>query len=843
MNAPTATHAAPARGAPDRVNPLAAALLPLSLCRRLGVVALALRDGVLLVGMADPTDRAALATVHEVVNQRVRVGVLPVPMDAAALEGELTRLGAPARSRARGPLAPWLGTQPVSAVAAEPPLAARSTPPPPRREAARPIAPWLSGEPSAPDSAPPAEEAPRDDLAAAISDAVISAAARATPAPAPPDAPLDIEAAIIRAAASLPAIGEDAPWRQAAPGRTPDLDRPAGADLLEPLAPPPPLRLGERLQEAHAAGSEDIEWALAVQARSGDPLGRILTHAGRLSEVQLAASLAEHLGLEQVDPSVSPDHEAVRLLTRSVALRHRVVALDVRDGRLRVAMPDPNDADAIAAVQEHTGLSVQPVVCTDTAVDLMLQRLYAADHVHEATLRLLENRPEESAYRVLSTGQSRFLIASVALFALVFALFPIPSLVALTGASVIFYAAFAVYRFRLIHHSLGHEFELPVTVEDVAALSERELPVYTILVPLFREAHIVPRLVAALSALDYPATRLDIKLLCEEDDEDTWSAVLAMNLPPQFRLMIVPLARPQTKPKACNYGLAHARGEYVVIYDAEDNPEPDQLKKVLAGFALAPDDVVCIQCKLNYYNRKQNLLTEWFTTEYSMWFDLFMPGLAAAEAPIPLGGTSNHFRRDVLLGLGAWDPFNVAEDADLGIRLAKLGMRTAIVDSTTYEEANSVLDNWLRQRSRWVKGYIQTWLVHMRHPVALWRALGPRRFLSFQLVVGGTPMSFLLNPVFSALTTLWVLGQADIIRQVFPSFIYYVGAAGLILGNFVFTYVNVVGSMARGYYDLVKFALFSPMYWLLMSVGAWKGLIQLFVRPHYWEKTVHGLDL
>jgi cellulose synthase/poly-beta-1,6-N-acetylglucosamine synthase-like glycosyltransferase len=219
-----------------------------------------------------------------------------------------------------------------------------------------------------------------------------------------------------------------------------------------------------------------------------------------------------------------------------------------------------------------------------------------------------------------------------------------------------------------------------------------------------------------------------------------------------------------------------------------------------------------------------------------------MPGLDASDAPIPLGGTSNHFVTEQLLELGAWDPHNVAEDADLGIRLTKAGFRTAIVDSTTFEEANSELNNWIRQRSRWVKGYIQTWLVHMRHPLRLARQLGWRRWMSFQLVVGGTFATFLLNPLYWALTTLWLLTEAGVIRAVFPGLVYYAAAFGLHVGNFVFAYLNVAGSMRRGYFDLVKFALFSPIYWGLMSIAAWKGFLQLFYRPFYWEKTVHGLD-
>jgi cellulose synthase/poly-beta-1,6-N-acetylglucosamine synthase-like glycosyltransferase len=224
-----------------------------------------------------------------------------------------------------------------------------------------------------------------------------------------------------------------------------------------------------------------------------------------------------------------------------------------------------------------------------------------------------------------------------------------------------------------------------------------------------------------------------------------------------------------------------------------------------------------------------------------MWFELLLPGLDADGAPIPLGGTSNHFLTARLRELGAWDPYNVTEDADLGIRLHKAGYRTAMVDSTTLEEANSDLGNWIRQRSRWIKGYIQTYLVHMRNPFLLMKQAGFKGFMSFQLVVGGT-FIFLLNPIFWLLTTVFFITRAEFIQAMFPTFVFYLAALMLFVGNFIFLYLNVAGSVQRGLYGLAKYALISPLYWGLMSLAAWKGFIQLVTNPFYWEKTTHGLD-
>ena len=364
---------------------------------------------------------------------------------------------------------------------------------------------------------------------------------------------------------------------------------------------------------------------------------------------------------------------------------------------------------------------------------------------------------------------------------------------------------------------------------------------YTVLVPLYREVAVLPALVAGLSRLDYPSTKLDVKLLLEEDDIDTCDAVAAMQLPAFVHPVVVPAAHPRGKPKACNYGLIHARGDYVVIYDAEDVPEPDQLKKAIVGFRKVPADVVCLQAKLSYYNSDQNWLTRWFAIEYSMWFDLFLPGLDASGAPVPLGGTSNHFKASYLLEIGAWDPYNVTEDADLGVRLYRRGWRTAVIESTTYEEATSDVYNWIRQRSRWVKGYIQTYLVHMRHPVQFCREVGLKAFLSFNIVVGGTFFGLLVNPILWCLTALWYSSHVHLIRELFPAPVFYLGGLSLVIGNTAFVYLNVAGCLRPGMFDKVKFALLSPFYWSLMSLAAWKGFIQLWSNPFYWEKTIHGL--
>lgn len=607
-------------------------------------------------------------------------------------------------------------------------------------------------------------------------------------------------------------------------------------------APAARPRVGDLLVEHHIATPDDVAAALEEQARTGGRLGDILVHSGVLSEATLLAVLSEHFDVQHVDlTGYQTDPEIAGRLPEAFARIRRIVPVASAGDTLYVATAERLDPRLKAALAAELGTDIAELLATRTAIDDLIQRIYGDRYTHEATAGLLERAPQNSARQVISTGQ-KVVVALVLLAVLAgLILSTRATLIAVTGLCSIFYLAVSVYRFRLAYLALGHQLEIQVSPEEIAALDERDLPVYTLLLPLYKEANIVSRLAAGIDALDYPKTKLDVKLLCEEDDTETIEAIRALDLPPHYHLLVVPDSQPKTKPKACNYGLQHARGEFCVIYDGEDRPDPDQLKKAVAAFRKAPDEVACIQAKLNYFNRDQNLLTRWFSIEYAMHFDLVLPGLDQEQAPIPLGGTSNHFVTARLRELGAWDPFNVTEDADLGVRLHKAGYATRVMDSTTLEEANSEVGNWIRQRSRWCKGYYQTWLVHMRSPVQLLRQLGLKGFISFNLVVGGA-FVFLLNPIFWTLTTVFLLTGSSWIRELFPGFVFYAAASMLFIGNFTFLYMNIAGALQRGYFGLARYALLSPLYWGLMSWAAWKGAIQLITKPFYWEKTVHGLD-
>jgi cellulose synthase/poly-beta-1,6-N-acetylglucosamine synthase-like glycosyltransferase len=331
-------------------------------------------------------------------------------------------------------------------------------------------------------------------------------------------------------------------------------------------------------------------------------------------------------------------------------------------------------------------------------------------------------------------------------------------------------------------------------------------------------------------------------LLIEEEDDKTLNAVRNLDFPAIFEVIVVPFHMPKTKPKACNYGLHFSRGKYLTIYDAEDIPDTDQLKKVVALFKKLPQNFICVQSALNYFNRSENFLTRMFTLEYSYWFDYMLPGLDTLDIPIPLGGTSNHFKLANLVELGGWDPFNVTEDADLGVRAYQKGYKIAIVNSTTYEEANNEGFNWIRQRSRWIKGYMQTYLVHMRKPRTLLKKLGWKGFLGFSFFIGATPITFLIYPVLLIIFIVYLVFDLAIIRTLFPDWVLFLSIFNLMVGNVIMIYVNMMAVFKRRYYELILYAIANPIYWLMHSVAAYKGLYQLIVKPFYWEKTNHGLS-
>jgi cellulose synthase/poly-beta-1,6-N-acetylglucosamine synthase-like glycosyltransferase len=455
-------------------------------------------------------------------------------------------------------------------------------------------------------------------------------------------------------------------------------------------------------------------------------------------------------------------------------------------------------------------------------------------------------QPEYSAFQTITRWQTVALGMIVLVWVLGILIFREKMLIATMAAIIELYLGLILVNVVISVNAFLRSPEEQIDEPIIHALRDADWPSYTILCPLYRETKVVPQFVQAMRNLSYPTDNLQILLLLEEDDDETRDAIEALILPSYFKIVIVPEGSPRTKPKACNYGLMQATGQYIVIYDAEDIPDPLQLKKAVLTFANHGPEVACVQAKLNFYNPHQNLLTCLFTAEYSLWFDLILPGLQRMGFSIPLGGTSNHFQTRTLRTLGGWDAFNVTEDCDLGLRLHRFNLQTVVLNSITYEEANSQFRDWLRQRSRWVKGYMQSYLVHMRNPFRYLYSGSLGEFLSLQFMVGGKTAVLFLNPLLWLLVAMYfflrpVLGDAY--QTLFPKPLLYLGTLSLIFGNFFYYYLYLVACVRRKHYGLIRWALLVPFYWLMMSVAAFVALFQLIVKPHYWEKTEHGLHL
>ncbi len=596
----------------------------------------------------------------------------------------------------------------------------------------------------------------------------------------------------------------------------------------------------ENISPAH------LEEALEIHKQHRTPMREILGAMGYVNPKDYAAQLAQANNTGYISELIGSeffdfDADFVRKFNPADLIRHLFCPLRQLDDTVIVLAVNPNEVELTALVQQVVpGAEILAMVGTEINVTRMVNNLFQKPLLHHAVNHLKESRPQESASRVFTYPQIATAVVLISLFVISLLLNASGTLAAFV---VVISAIYAVSIFYKLALSLASESNRDdsIFMEQVRALDDAELPIYSILVPVYKEPEVVPRLLKALSRIDYPREKLDVLLLMEEDDLETIAKAKEAAPPSFFRFILVPESLPRTKPKACNYGLNFCRGKYVTIYDAEDIPEADQLKKAVAAFEAGGDSLICVQAALNYFNAGENYLTRMFTLEYTYWFDALLPGLDRLKLPIPLGGTSNHFRLDKLQELGAWDPFNVTEDADLGIRASCNGYTVGVIRSTTYEEANKAYKNWLRQRSRWIKGYMQTWLVHNRNPLVLLRKVGLKDWLSYNLFIGGTVAIFLINPVMWVFFAIYLLFNPAWMNEIFAGWVWHVAFFSLIFGNGTAILLNMIGIFKRRNYKLLGFALTNPLYWCMHSMASYIALWQLITKPFYWEKTDHGL--
>jgi glycosyltransferase XagB len=598
------------------------------------------------------------------------------------------------------------------------------------------------------------------------------------------------------------------------------------------------LRIGDELVRSGVLSETVLDDALQAQKLQDQKIGRILIANRVISDDDLVKALSRQSGLHQIDLEGEPcDPTLLRYIDPYRCLELEAVPWRAAGGTLVVALANPEVGQKVLDLFDDGIAFVTLALAKPADIKNAIVANCAGRMRQDARTRC----PEVFSCRgwTQAAGKFRRLKLAFGALATLALLAPLSSLqIVLAWILIANTATMALRLTALFARASGQR---PVRRPSAAdgVLRAAKLPRVSVIVPLLREEAIAERLLAALRSMDYPAPLLDIKLVLEEDDDLTRAAIARAALPPTIEVIVVPADGLKTKPKAMNYALPFCLGDIVGIYDAEDEPDPAQIRRVVEHLLAAPPDVACVQGFLDFYNTRQNWLSRCFTLEYGIWFRIVLLGVQRLGFPIPLGGTTVFFRRHLLERIGAWDAHNVTEDADLGMRLARFGYRCEMVASTTMEEANCRPLRWIRQRSRWLKGYVVTWTTHMRAPRALLRDLGWRGFIGFQVLFLGSITAYLSLPLFWA---IWIgaLGFGMEPWQGFPDWMLTSFFISMISGQIVMLVSAIVASldMKRAY--LIAWVPSLIFYWPLGAIAAFLAVGEVFSRPSYWHKTDHG---
>ena len=592
-----------------------------------------------------------------------------------------------------------------------------------------------------------------------------------------------------------------------------------------------------RLLRSGLVSSDDMLQALSHRGRLSARVEDVLLARGLVGAQDLRLAQAQIWGIRPIDlDAVLPDPRLIDAVGATACLRHGLVPWQRVGDVTVVALSRPEEFRSIRPMLEAR---LGPVCAAFASPQAVVAAVHAQ---HGPSLaRAAENRVPlaESCRNWPRLHRAPRMIAALcAALALMIAA-PLATGVAVLGFTVLSLAVLVGLKLAAMIVMLRapvEELSLPSDCIDPVA----PIPVVSIIVALYRESNIASRLVRRLARLDYPEDFLDVILAVEAGDQMTLDALARSELPSWMRIIIVPEGEVKTKPRALNHALDYATGAIIGVYDAEDAPDPDQIRKVVARFQQSGPQVACLQGVLDYYNPRTNWLSRCFTIEYAGWFRLILPGIARMGLVVPLGGTTLFFRRNVLEALGGWDAHNVTEDADLGIRLARHGYKTELIDTVTGEEANCRALPWIKQRSRWIKGYMMTWTVHMRSPRLLWRQLGPRAFLGFQAMFLGTIAQFLLAPLMWSFL-LVPLGLPHPLLDALPAAAVWAMLAVFALSELANLAIGVIG-LGRTRHGLSPWWVPTmKLYFPLASIAAYKALVELITRPFYWDKTTHGL--
>jgi cellulose synthase/poly-beta-1,6-N-acetylglucosamine synthase-like glycosyltransferase len=549
--------------------------------------------------------------------------------------------------------------------------------------------------------------------------------------------------------------------------------------------------------------------------------------------------VADDLGLPvatAIDPEkliVSDEHAASLLRDRS---RHVPVKLMEKDGGVSFLITLRRLPLGLLRERLRASPSLASRMKMADATELrqaMLRRIRPA-LARAATTGLFERFPQMSARIVANAWQGAVFGVTLTVLAAGLVLAPAQVLTVLHGAATFFFFACTALRFAAVA-SLA-----PWRRMSKVAPPPDDAPLFSVLVALYREAHMVPGLLVALERLVWPRHRLEIKLVCEADDAATLAAIRMHELPRHIEIVEVPPGLPRTKPKALAYALPLTGGEFVTLYDAEDRPDPMQLAEAWQRFRQSGPDLAVLQAPLEISNRSDGAIARMFAFEYAALFRGLLPWLSRRRLMLPLGGTSNHFRRAALDAVGGWDPFNVTEDADLGMRLSRFGYRAGTLSRPTYEPAPNRLGVWVPQRTRWFKGWAQTWLVHMREPRRLLAELGPASFLVAQVLFAGMLASAMLHPVLLGTVLLLFIDlfRTEPTSQMRSALLMF-DIANIACGYLSFLLLGWQTLTGRERLGFWKVVLLTPPYWVLLSFAGWRAIWQLWRRPHLWEKTPH----
>ena len=585
----------------------------------------------------------------------------------------------------------------------------------------------------------------------------------------------------------------------------------------------------------------------AARARQlGTGADRVLIASGAIDEVSYLQYFARHTGIAiETFADIAASDLA---LSRDDQIHHaaRIGMVQIRCGDDLVVVIAPRHLAArtmARAVTTDPGMVTRFRIAATADFDNFLLHRSDGSLAHDAVWLLRDRSPALSAAPRPSQQQNlqRILRRIMTSFALA-ALLSLPPSFAIEFWSQVL----ALWFIAAIGLRLAAALIPQPVIPRWARLPDAELPVYTIIVALYHEARSVPQLLRALDALDYPREKLDIILAVEADDHATRAAITGFGAPPHSRVIVAPDVGPRTKPKALNIALPFARGSMIAVFDAEDQPDPGQLRDALDAFRNGEPGIACAQARLCIQNINDSLFTRMFSAEYAGHFDAVLPGLAAMRLPLPLGGTSNHFRADALRDVGGWDTWNVTEDADLGLRLARCGTRTVTFASTTQEEAPITFPRWLRQRSRWMKGWMQTLSVHMRDPHRLWRDAGWRGLVALSFVFAGPIVSalaypFLLGSIAIGLATGPVTGLGSDGRWLLGGLLTPVHFIAISSGIVATMAIGLIGLARRGRLRDGWILLLTPIFWGCLSIATWRALWQLLHDPYRWDKTEHGL--